>query len=112
MKCNSILDELIKYEELNKLEEMCAVHWASGYAAAAVHASCGESTICRDGLVQIREILSETESIRAGLLSSYEKCLVLYGKDYSCFQDSQKQSLGAIVNLTKALSAALNKAIE
>ena len=62
MKCNSVLDEIIKYEELNKLEEMCAVHWAAGYAAAAVHASCGESTICRDGLVQIREILSDIEN--------------------------------------------------
>ena len=62
MKCNSTLDGLTKYEELNKLEETCPVHWAAGYAAAAVHESCGESTICRDGLVQVLTILSDIEN--------------------------------------------------
>ena len=61
---------------------------------------------------QIWKIFSETESIRTGLLGSYGECLALYGKDYSCFDDSQKLGLGALVNQTKALSAMLGKTVE
>lgn len=61
---------------------------------------------------QIGEILSQTDSIRSGLNKSYMQCLELFGKDYTSFNDVQKQSLGALVNQTKALSAMFGKTID
>lgn len=60
---------------------------------------------------QIGAILSETIQIRTGCNDSYAKCLPLYGKDYAGFSNEQKESLGALVNQTKALSALLGKTV-
>ncbi len=60
---------------------------------------------------QIKEILEQTSSIRAGLNDSYEKSLELFGKDYTGFNDDQKKGLGALVNQTKALSAMFEKTV-
>ena len=56
-------------------------------------------------------IISETESIMAGLKGAYTECLNTFGKDYSDFTDDQKMKLGALVNNTKALSAMFDKTI-
>lgn len=61
--------------------------------------------------LKIHEILSQTNSIREGLNSSYMKCMELFGKDYMSFNDNQKKSLGALVNQAKALSAMFEKTV-
>ena len=60
----------------------------------------------------IRGVLVETDSIRELLNSYYIKCMSLYCGDYSHMNDEEKQTLGALVNNTKALSAVLSKVIE
>ena len=60
----------------------------------------------------IRGVLVETDSIRELLNSYYIKCMSLYCGDYSHMNDEEKQTLGALVNNTKALSAVLAKVIE
>ena len=61
--------------------------------------------------VQIKQILDNTSSVRAGLNESFSRCLPMFGKDYAAFTDEQKKSLGALVNQTKALSASFGKTI-
>ena len=60
---------------------------------------------------QIFEILSETSKIRDGLNTNYHDCLTLFNGDYTTFTDDDKTKLGAMVNLTKALSALYGKQV-
>ena len=60
---------------------------------------------------KIYEILSETNEIRNGLNSNYQDCLTLFNGDYTTFNDDDKTKLGAMVNLTKALSALYGKQV-
>ena len=59
MKCETTLNECPAYEELTEQESVCPVDWALGFVKAAQAASCGKSTICRDGLEQFQAILSD-----------------------------------------------------
>ena len=61
---------------------------------------------------QVHSIQTETMAMRAGLNEAYSKCLNLFGKDYSSFTNEQKNSLGAVVNNTRALSAMFKKTVE
>ena len=61
--------------------------------------------------VQIGEILSETVTVRVGLNGAYTQCLDTFGKDYEKLTGEQKKSLGALVNITKTLSALLGKTV-
>lgn len=61
---------------------------------------------------QVHSILAETMAMRAGLNEAYSKCLNLFGEDYSSFTNEQKNSLGAVVNNTRALSAMFKKTVE
>ena len=54
---------------------------------------------------QISLLLEETRSIRNGLNEACSQCLGLFQGDYTSFTDAQKQSLGALVNHTRTLSA-------
>lgn len=60
---------------------------------------------------QIDEILSETVTVRVGLNGAYTHCLSTFGQDYEGLSSEQKKSLGALVNLTKTLSALLGKMV-
>ncbi len=60
---------------------------------------------------QIKEILTQTESIRQGVKASYTACMEMFGRDYTDFDDDQKKRLGALVNQTKTLSALLEQTI-
>lgn len=62
--------------------------------------------------LQIKDILTQTNSLRTNLAESYLNCLGMYNGDYLLFTDEQKESLGAVVNLTKALSVLFDKKIE
>ena len=61
---------------------------------------------------KINEILSQTNEIRTGLNDNYHDCLKMFGGDYTTFSDDDKNKLGAMVNLTKALSALYGKQVE
>ena len=61
---------------------------------------------------EIMEILIKTNEIRKKLNENYRLCLTMYGRDYSNFSDEEKQSLGAIVNLTKTLSVLYQKTLD
>lgn len=54
---------------------------------------------------QIQVILTKTSDIRKMLNESYRDCLPLFKGDYNSFSDKEKANLGAIVNLTKSLTA-------
>ncbi len=60
---------------------------------------------------QIFEILSQTNETRNSLISNYHDCLAMFNGDYSSFNDDDKTKLGAMVNITKALSALYNKQV-
>ena len=60
---------------------------------------------------EIGQILTETSEVRNGLNAVYMKCLALFGKDYTAFNDEQKKSLGSLVNYTKTLSALFGKTV-
>ena len=60
---------------------------------------------------QIGEILSETVTVRVGLNGAYTQCLSAFGRDYEGLSGEQKKGLGALVNLTKTLSALLGKMV-
>lgn len=60
---------------------------------------------------QIGELFQETVAARKGLNDSYTQCIGMFGKNYKKFNAEQKKSLGALVNLTKTLSAMLDKTI-
>ncbi len=53
---------------------------------------------------KIYEILSQTNEIRTNLNSNYQECLYMFKGDYTSFDDEDKNRLGSMVNLTKALS--------
>lgn len=53
---------------------------------------------------EILEILTQTNEIRRDLNSNYTDCLSMFKADYSSFSEEDKQKLGSMVNLTKALS--------
>lgn len=61
--------------------------------------------------VKIAVLLEQTEKTRKSLNTAYQNCLDLYGKSYLDFNEIQKQSLGALVNNTKALSALFEKTV-
>lgn len=61
---------------------------------------------------RLAELLSETADIRNGLNTKYTECLQSFGRDYTSLEDSQKDALGALVNITKAMSALLGKTVE
>lgn len=61
---------------------------------------------------KISSILTQTTKIRDGLSDMCISCMTMFGKDYLEFSDDQKQSLGALVNNTKALSAMFEKNVE
>ena len=61
---------------------------------------------------QISLLLEETRSIRNGLNEACSQCLGLFQGDYTSFTDAQKQSLGALVNHTRTLSALFSRTIE
>ena len=54
---------------------------------------------------QIFEILSQTIDTRDILSSNYHDCMCMFNGDYTAFSDADKSRLGAMVNITKALSA-------
>lgn len=60
---------------------------------------------------KINIILTETQQIRTSLNDMFKKALPLYDVDYATITDEQKQTLGALVNNTKALSAMFAKTI-
>lgn len=60
---------------------------------------------------KIQTILTETQKIRAGLNDMIAKAMPLFNADYATISDEQKQTLGALVNTTKALSAMFAKTI-
>ncbi|MDO4175851.1 MAG: hypothetical protein Q4D99_00030 [Bacillota bacterium] len=62
--------------------------------------------------VKIKALLEQTMSIRDGLNEACISCMNMFGRDYADFDDKQKESLAALVNNTKALSATLNNVIE
>lgn len=59
----------------------------------------------------IFEILAKTVEIKNNLDENYRDCLAMFNGDYTCFDDKDKQKLGAMVNLTKGLSALYNEQI-
>lgn len=61
---------------------------------------------------KISAILDQTAKIKDGLDNMCISCMTMFGKDYLEFSDEQKQSLGALVNNTKALSAMYGKSVE
>lgn len=69
------------------------------------------TVIIKEMDAEINELLKETKNVREGLNASYMQCLNLFGKDYTQFTVEQKQSLGALVNFTKTLSALFGKTI-
>ena len=78
-----------------------------------------EITAVKDNTERVREIdvqigglLKETCSVRERLNKMYAQCVSMYGEDYAQLSIEQKQSLGALVNNTKALSALLSKTVE
>lgn len=60
---------------------------------------------------KIFELLNQTSEIRTGLNSQYHDCLTMFNGDYSTFDDEEKKKLGAMVNLTKSLSALYGKQV-
>ena len=60
---------------------------------------------------EIQTILTETQKIRVGLNDMITKAMPLFNADYATISDEQKQTLGALVNTTKALSAMFTKTI-
>jgi hypothetical protein len=60
---------------------------------------------------KIYEILEQTNEIRSNLNSNYHDCLSMFNGDYTSFNDDDKSKLGAMVNLTKALSVLYGKQI-
>ncbi len=60
---------------------------------------------------KILEILSQTNEMRTSLNDNYQDCLALFNGDYSTFTDDDKSKLGAMVNITKALSALYGKQV-
>lgn len=60
---------------------------------------------------KISEILTRTNDVRTGLNSNFQDCLSLFSGDYTTFSDDDKNKLGAMVNLTKTLSALYCKQI-
>jgi hypothetical protein len=60
---------------------------------------------------KIYEILSQTNEVRTGLNNNYHDCLALFNGDYLTFSDDDKTKLGAMVNLTKTLSALYGKQV-
>lgn len=68
--------------------------------------------IVREMDEKIRQLQTQTASMRTELSVAYLMGLKLFGKDYLDLKDEQKISLGTLVNNTKALSAMLGKTIE
>lgn len=60
----------------------------------------------------IGEILDETMSVKDVLRKAYADCVRLTGSDYTTLADDEKQSLGALVNSTLALSALYDRTVE
>ncbi len=60
---------------------------------------------------EILGILTQTSEIRKSLNDNYHDCLGMFNGDYSTFSDDQKMKLGAMVNLTKALSVLYGKQV-
>lgn len=58
-----------------------------------------------------QEILKSSRETREKLVEEYRNSLKLYGRDYSGFGDDEKKNLGAIVNVTKALSSLMTKTV-
>lgn len=61
---------------------------------------------------KISTILDQTTRIKDGLDEICVSCMTMFGRDYTDFNDEQKQALGALVNDTKALSAMFAKNVE
>ena len=57
-------------------------------------------------------LLSDTCKLREGLTAKYKSALTMYGEYYTTFTEEQKMELGALVNITKSLSAMFNKTAE
>ena len=77
-----------------------------------------EITALKENIEAVREmdaninvILVETQKIRDGLNEQLKKALLLYDVDYATISDEQKQTLGALINNTKALSAMFTKTV-
>lgn len=68
--------------------------------------------VVREIDAKINAILEQTTKIKEGLDNMCTSCLPMFGGDYLSFSDDQKQSLGALVNNTKALSAMFEKGVE
>ncbi|SDA62544.1 zinc-ribbon domain-containing protein [Butyrivibrio sp. INlla18] len=60
---------------------------------------------------EIYEILTQTNEIRKSLNTSFQECLSLFNCDYTTVSDDDKNRLGALVNLTKSLSALYGKQV-
>ena len=60
---------------------------------------------------KLQEILKSSRETREKLVEEYRNSLKLYGRDYSGFGDDEKKNLGAIVNVTKALSSLMTKTV-
>ena len=61
---------------------------------------------------KIAKILDQTIEVKSGLDRMCHSCLSMFGGDYTGFTSEQKDSLGALVNNTKALSAMFNMNVE
>lgn len=61
---------------------------------------------------EIHSILSQTSEIRNNLNSNFKDCMFMFNVDYTTLSDDNKMKLGAMVNLTKTLSALYEKQIK
>jgi len=62
MKCDVLLVGLPSSDELTVQNKNCPVDWALRVVSTAADAACGHTTICRDGLNQIKTILTDIAS--------------------------------------------------
>lgn len=61
--------------------------------------------------LRIDELLQKTRDMRTKVLDLYTGCIGLYEGDYLSFDEEQKKGLGALVNMTLALSVLLSERI-
>lgn len=60
MKCNHNVDLIPDASEIAELKEgLCPVDWARRVVAIARRENCGKSVMCRDGMTQLQEILTD-----------------------------------------------------
>ncbi len=61
---------------------------------------------------EIQALLDETISLQAKLKELYDRCYYMTAKAYDSFSADEQLSLGALVNNTKAMAAALDKTVD